>query len=890
MGGMVNAAFSYWNGVAWAPLSTTRNEFGHADGDASFSPPSDWAASSPTAWPAGPSDASLAPTPAYWLKVTVATGAPTSILVGRVSAIKNLTSPAGPSRFDPSYEPLSWSNLGTSTNGVDFTKYDVSAPGEPHLTARPNPFSPNGDGIWDKTFISANYAEQIRSSASVLAPQGNTPLSTSTLASPSYSFEWDGKVGGTALPPGAYKISVTSVDDAGNARTDSTWSTIGPGPTITSITPTTLQIGQKFTIQGSGFGNSDDYHSVTFSGRGAMIESWSSTQIVGYVPPDLDPGSYGVSVWAMDVTSLSRQLTISNRVVPGAGEAVVPGRISLKLKDGADINQVLDSTDTVVTPVRLFPGTTDTTLNKWWDVHVPSGHEVERINAYASDQRVDWAEYQAPLVPAGHHADDPLFDSQWALNKIEAQPAWDMAEGPTSTVRVALIDSGVGPHEDLAGKIVGGRDFTGSGTLDDGCVGTTGYGAHGTQVAGVIAARANNQLGIAGIAYNNNVVVSPYKVFGAVTETSTGVKECRSLSNEPISTVIYDAADDNNAVINISGTLAETPRLAEQAAITSATRGGKIVVAAAGNDGLSVPEYPASYSDVVSVGAMKRDGTREEFSNWGPWVDISAPGDNVITTDIVPSGSSTQQTYNYDGGTSIAAAIVSGAAAFMKGLPNNPSSSDIMNAIAATAQGDVTTNHPLYLDVRLAVRQLLAHAWNTQLDLTPGRFVAIKSGGGLTTYLVDNGSIRPVVSSQALESWGERPESLYSVVAAPYDLGQSVGFRPGSLISPKITGGLDAPGDEILVVTNDPQPVEPLLNGRWTRGQATDVTASLGCLGFKIESVVAVDPSVAAVHGTPSVWQTCNLHPNGTILRRTPTPPPDIEGNSRYDHRAWMLD
>ncbi|MCA1839200.1 MAG: hypothetical protein LC723_02550 [Actinobacteria bacterium] len=119
---------------------------------------------------------------------------------------------------------------------------------------------------------------------------------------------------------------------------------------------------------------------------------------------------------------------------------------------------------------------------------------------------------------------------------------------------------------------------------------------------------------------------------------------------------------------------------------------------------------------------------------------------------------------------------------------------------------------------------------------------------------------------------------------------RSPGFRPGSLISPKLVGGLDAPGSQIIVVTNDPQPVEPLLNGRWTRGQATDVTASLGCLGYKIESVVAVDPSVAAVHGTPSVWPTCNLHPNGTILRRTPTPPPDIEGNSRYDHRAWMLD
>ncbi|MCA1839198.1 MAG: S8 family serine peptidase, partial [Actinobacteria bacterium] len=355
----------------------------------------------------------------------------------------------------------------------------------------------------------------------------------------------------------------------------------------------------------------------------------------------------------------------------------------------------------------------------------------------------------------------------------------------------------------------------------------------------------------------------------------------------------FDAAVDDNAVINISGTLGETPRPAEQDAMRWASSLGKIVVAAAGNDGLLVPEYPASYSDVVSVGAIKPDGTREEFSNWGPWVDIFAPGDNVITTDIVPNGSSTQQTYNYHSGTSLAAAIVSGAAAFMKGLATNPSSSAVMNAIAATAQGDVTTNHPLYLDMRLAVRQLLAHAWNTQLDLTPGRFFAIKSGGGVTAYLVDDGSIRPVVSSQALESWGERPERLYAVVAAPYgraDARGGVGFRPGSLISPKITGGLDAPGDQILVVTNDPQPTNSSVSGRWVQGQASDVTVSLACLGYKIDRVVAVDPTVAAIHGTPSVWPTCNFHPNGTILRRTPAPPPEIQGNTRYDHRAWMLD
>ena len=229
--------------------------------------------------------------------------------------------------------------------------------------------------------------------------------------------------------------------------------------------------------------------------------------------------------------------------------------------------------------------------------------------------------------------DDSAWPQQSGLRVAGFPAAWDVTQG-SSRVVVAVLDTGVdGQHPDLRGALVPGYDFVNSDTnpMDD-------HG-HGTAVAGVIAARADNHLGGAGICWRCSIM--PVKVLDA---TGSG-------DDTVIAAGIVWATDHGAKVINLSlGGPGSSPDLTN--AIGYATGKGVIVVAAAGNSGTTTQFYPAADPRALSVAATTVADQRYSWSNFGSWVRVAAPGCNVAP--VLGGG------YGNFCGTSSAAPLVTG--------------------------------------------------------------------------------------------------------------------------------------------------------------------------------------------------------------------------------------
>ena len=224
--------------------------------------------------------------------------------------------------------------------------------------------------------------------------------------------------------------------------------------------------------------------------------------------------------------------------------------------------------------------------------------------------------------------------------------AWDKVTAKSNVI-VAVLDTGVDrTHEDLLGvNILPGYDaVTKTASVTDDTVG------HGTGVIGIIAATANNGIGIAGAAHG--VTVLPIKV----SSSSTTI-----YSSDLVSAIRF-AANSGAKIINMSvGGLSYS--YAEQEAVNYAVSKGCILVSASGNGGLlpyaDKKSYPASYEGVISVASCNANGERSDFSQYNDMVDVAAPGE-AITMPIVEDGASA---YRIDSGTSYSCAIVSAIAA-----------------------------------------------------------------------------------------------------------------------------------------------------------------------------------------------------------------------------------
>jgi thermitase len=289
-------------------------------------------------------------------------------------------------------------------------------------------------------------------------------------------------------------------------------------------------------------------------------------------------------------------------------------------------------------------------------VRVPTGMSLDdALFYYGGLPSVEYAEknskHKLDFTP-----NDSQFNSQYAPQKIKLPQAWDLGKG-SPTVIVAILDTGIDlNHEDLKNKLVPGFDFS------DNDSDPTAAGDHGVHCAGIAAAETHNSKGIAGGGFNTKIM--PLKIFPNATDAV-------------VSAAIIHAADNGAKVISMSfGSYSES--ITEKNAVNYAWGKGVILCGTAGNDGINMKRYPGGFDNVICVGATGVSDIKSGYSNHGStWVDVAAPGDDVLST--VVGG------YGQMSGTSMACPLVAGVAALLKGTaPPNTTNAVIRAAIENT--------------------------------------------------------------------------------------------------------------------------------------------------------------------------------------------------------------
>ncbi|HYN99161.1 MAG TPA: S8 family serine peptidase [Actinomycetota bacterium] len=286
-------------------------------------------------------------------------------------------------------------------------------------------------------------------------------------------------------------------------------------------------------------------------------------------------------------------------------------------------------------------------------------------------------------VPAAARTDDPLYDQLWGLRRIGAESAWQYSRG--EGVVIAVIDTGVDlEHPDLKDQVVPGMSVVGEGQPDD-------KHGHGSLIAGIAAAGAGNAEGIAGVAPDARVL--PVRVFDAAgSATSSSVARAIRFA--------VDAADRRRAklVLNLSFVGPSQPQTmvdgdpgsaifgdeAVKRAVSDAAASGAVVVTAAGNESAPHTAFdPPSHEGIIVVGASDKEDKCTTFTNYGPGLDILAPGIGILSTYW--NASDDKSGYAYADGTSMAVPFVAGAAALLmaEGLTNV----EAVDRLISTARG-----------------------------------------------------------------------------------------------------------------------------------------------------------------------------------------------------------
>ena len=256
---------------------------------------------------------------------------------------------------------------------------------------------------------------------------------------------------------------------------------------------------------------------------------------------------------------------------------------------------------------------------------------------------------------------DPLLDQQWGLTAIGAPSVWTISRGVGVTV--AVIDSGSGPHPDLDANLDAGRTMFGfidsAGEID---VDVAGHGSH---VAGIIAAVADNAIGGSGVAPQSRIL--PIRVLDSLG----------SGDSKDVSKAVRFAVDSGVRVINLSlGGSTESTSLT--AAIQYAVDRNVLVVAAAGNGAAdSTPKWPGASDLTIAVTAVDRYNSVTSFDQRGDYIDIAAPGSSILST--------ASNDYKIQSGTSMAAAFVSGAAALLFAAQPSITAAQVRDVLQRTA-------------------------------------------------------------------------------------------------------------------------------------------------------------------------------------------------------------
>ncbi|HEX7181615.1 MAG TPA: S8 family peptidase [Thermoanaerobaculia bacterium] len=310
---------------------------------------------------------------------------------------------------------------------------------------------------------------------------------------------------------------------------------------------------------------------------------------------------------------------------------------------------------------------TSSGLRRVYKITLEEGASVSRLLQEARASRsVEYAELDGEMYAL---SSDAYFRYQYgvlppasAVGGVNAVTAWNVSMGDPS-VLVAVVDTGVDYHyADLAGRV---RHSLGYDYADEDPDPMDDHG-HGTHVAGVIAASVNNGFGIAGIA--PRVTIIPMRVLGVDGQGSFS----------SVAAGIEAAARAGARLINLSLGSPDESALIEDA-LRYAYGRGSLPIAAAGNDGDAELSYPARSQYVLAVAAVDRSGRKASFSNYGPGLDLAAPGVNIV------SGWINGETC-YASGTSMAAPHVVGVAALVLSRSPGLTIEQLKQALTATAR------------------------------------------------------------------------------------------------------------------------------------------------------------------------------------------------------------
>jgi subtilisin family serine protease/subtilase family serine protease len=494
------------------------------------------------------------------------------------------------------------------------------------------------------------------------------------------------------------------------------------------------------------------------------------------------PAKALVAVTALIVVALSAPFSAQSR------RPAVPGEIIVKFRPGAGANARADAH-------RNGRGTETGAIQRTrvQRVRVAAGDEAAAIARYRRDPNVEYAERNyirrlpVTLADGGPQVtpEDFHFKDQWGLHNtgqqfycipfpfggqlclyggtvdadIDAPEAWAISRG-SAAVTVAVIDTGVDyTHPDLAPNYAGGDDFV---FLDGDPMDDHG---HGTHVAGTIAAALDNLTGdpamaegVTGVAPNARILA--YKV-------------CRSdgtCDDFAIQQAIARAVTDGANVINMSLGESEYSQSLNDA-VQDAWNAGLVIVAGAGNDGTTTPFYPAAFDNVVSVAAFDEDHLRPSFSNHGTWVDISAPGNAILSTyPATECGASATPgdmgCYAFNTGTSMATPHVAGAAALIWSRSDVTSNSQVVDILLNSADGrgastvrlDSWTIHGglnLYDAIRYGLTNLPPHA-----DAGPDQTVADSNRDGTELVTLDGSRSSDSDGTIVSYAWREGSASI----------------------------------------------------------------------------------------------------------------------------------
>lgn len=256
---------------------------------------------------------------------------------------------------------------------------------------------------------------------------------------------------------------------------------------------------------------------------------------------------------------------------------------------------------------------------------------------------------------------DPFTSDQWGWYRIRADDAYETGYHGSGVI-VAVLDTGIDTdHPDLEANIIEGWNFV------DNNNNVTDLDGHGSMVSGIVAAVANNAIGIVGV--SPNVSIMPLKVL-----TSSGGSWI-----DLDRAIIWAAQNGADLIVMSLGGKYSRLSAVTEAAIDYACQEGCILIASAGNDNSSEPFYPAAYEEVIAVSAIDQNDTKASFSNFGSYIDFCAPGVDILTTWMDGS-------YVYGSGTSFAVSFVVGVIALMLSKYPHLSTEDVIKTLRVQAE------------------------------------------------------------------------------------------------------------------------------------------------------------------------------------------------------------